>query len=121
MASMKGVVAKYNAHLEAMYGGVKAEGAKGLPLSGKIRYILAKNDMSDAQEGPVRAHKKAEFDHKISFIPEDTRQLSLWTREAISGSCFEILSALCGYRRQPFPPQSPLKISMSCQDPVQAH
>ena len=54
MASMKGVVAKYNAHLEAMYGGVKAEGAKGLPLSGKIRYIMARNDMTDAQEGPVR-------------------------------------------------------------------
>jgi hypothetical protein len=57
MASMKGVVAKYNAHLEAMYGGVKAEGAKGLPLSGKIRYIMARNDMTDAQEGPVRPQK----------------------------------------------------------------
>lgn len=59
MASMKGVVAKYNTQLEMSYGGARADGAKGMPLSGKIRFIMAPHTELDQQQGPVGVTPRA--------------------------------------------------------------
>jgi len=52
MTKMRGVVERYNAQLEATYGGARADIAKGLPLSGKIRCIM-QSEPNDPNPAPV--------------------------------------------------------------------